>query len=241
MANTQGWWNCIESADLDGDGDLDYVLGNHGLNSRFRGDAEHPVVMQVNDFDQNGTVEQIMSVFSGKGTYPMLLRHDLVGQIPQLKKRYLKYKDFAEQTVENIFTPMQLQNTLKYEAKEMQTCVLMNEGKGKFSLQPLPVEAQLSPNFGITIKDFDGDKKLDIILGGNFYGVKPEIGRFDSSYGLFLKGDGKGGFSSIPARQSGFRLEGEVRDFQVIKIKGKEVLLVARNNEPLQLFEWNPM
>ena len=74
-----------------------------------------------------------------------------------------------------------------------------------------------------------------------FYGVKPEIGRFDASYGLFLKGDGKGGFSSIPARQSGFRLEGEVRDFQVIKIKGKEVLLVARNNEPLQLFEWNPM
>ncbi|WP_421794579.1 VCBS repeat-containing protein [Haliscomenobacter sp.] len=240
LANTQGWWNCIESADLDGDGDLDYVLGNHGLNSRFRGNAEHPVVMQVNDFDQNGTVEQIMSVFSGKGTYPMLLRHDLVGQIPQLKKRYLKYKDFAEQTVENIFTPMQLQNTLKYEAKEMRTCVLMNEGKGRFSLKPLPVEAQLSPNFGITIKDFDGDKKLDIILGGNFYGVKPEIGRFDSSYGLFLKGDGKGSFSSIPARQSGFRLEGEVRDFQAIKIKGKEVLLVARNNEPLQLFEWNP-
>ncbi|MDX2072032.1 MAG: CRTAC1 family protein [Haliscomenobacter sp.] len=240
LSSTEGWWNCIESADLDGDGDLDYVVGNHGLNSRFRGDAKHPLVLQVNDFDQNGTVEQILSVFTGKDSYPLLLRHDLVGQIPQLKKRYLKYKDFAEQKVEDIFSPMQLQNTIKYEAKEMRTCVLINEGKGKFSLKPLPVEAQLSPNFGILIRDFDGDQKPDVILGGNLYGVKPEIGRFDSSYGLFLKGDGKGGFQSIPTRQSGFRLEGEVRDFQVIKIKGKEVLLVARNNEPLQLFEWNP-
>lgn len=238
LSNTTGWWNCIESGDFDGDGDQDYVLGNHGLNSRFRGDASHPVVMHVNDFDQNGTVEQVLSVFSGQGTYPLVLRHDLVGQIPQLKKRYLKYRDFAEQRVEDIFTPAQLQNALKYEAKEMRSCILINEGKGKFSLKPLPVEAQVSPAYGLLVKDFDGDGNLDILMGGNLYGVKPEIGRFDSSYGLYLRGNGKAVFTPVPARDSGLRLEGEVRDFQVIKIRGKEVLLVARNNEPLQVFEW---
>jgi hypothetical protein len=240
LAATQGWWNCIEAGDFDGDGDLDYALGNHGLNSRFRGSAEHPVTMHVNDFDQNGTVEQIISVFNHEqAAYPLMLRHDLVGQLPQLKKKYLKYRDFAEQRVEDIFTPEQLQNTLKYEAKEMRSCLLINEGKGKFSLKPLPVEAQISPNFGLLIRDFDGDGHQDIILGGNLYGVKPEIGRFDSSYGLLLKGDGKANFTPLPAQQSGLRLEGEVRDFQLLKVQGKELLLVARNNEPMQVFEWN--
>lgn len=238
LSNATGWWNCIEAGDFDGDGDADYVIGNHGLNSRFRGSKEHPMVMQVNDFDQNGTVEQITSVYNGEGTYPLILRHDLVGQLPQLKKKYLKYKDYAAQRVEDIFTSAQMQMTLKYEATEMRTSVLVNEGKGKFSLKPLPVEAQLSPNYGILIRDFDQDGHQDIILGGNLYGVKPEIGRFDSSYGLFLKGDGKNNFKSVLTRQSGLKLEGEIRDFQVIKVKGKEVLLVARNNDALQLFEW---
>jgi len=168
----------------------------------------------------------------------LILRHDLVGQLPQLKKKYLKYKDYAAQRVEDIFTSAQMQMTLKYEATEMRTSVLINEGKGKFSLKPLPVEAQLSPNYGILIRDFDQDGHQDIILGGNLYGVKPEIGRFDSSYGLFLKGDGKNNFKSVLTRQSGLKLEGEIRDFKVIKVKGKEVLLVARNNDALQLFEW---
>jgi hypothetical protein len=238
LSNATGWWNCIEAGDFDGDGDADYVIGNHGLNSRFRGSMEHPMVMQVNDFDQNGTVEQITSVYNGEGTYPLILRHDLVGQLPQLKKKYLKYKDYAAQRVEDIFTSAQMQMTLKYEATEMRTSVLINEGKGKFSLKPLPVEAQLSPNYGILIRDFDQDGHQDIILGGNLYGVKPEIGRFDSSYGLFLKGDGKNNFKSVLTRQSGLKLEGEIRDFKVIKVKGKEVLLVARNNDALQLFEW---
>ena len=238
LSASAGWWNCIESGDFDGDGDPDFVIGNHGLNSRFRASAEHPVIMHVNDFDQNGTAEQVISVFSGEATYPLLLRHDLVGQLPQLKKKYLKYRDFAEQRVEDIFTFAQLQNALKYEAKEMRTCVLINEGKGKFTLKPLPVEAQISPNMGLMIRDFDRDGHPDIILGGNLYGVKPEIGRFDSSYGLFLKGDGKNNFVPVQTRHSGLRLEGEIRDFQVIKVKNKEVLLVARNNEAMQLFEW---
>ena len=179
-------------ADINGDGYDDIIAGNHGLNSRFKCSENKPVSMYVSDFDENGSVEQMISCYNGDKAYPMALRHDLVGVLPYLKKKYLKYDSYKEQTIEDIFTKEQLSKAVKLEAKEMRSSVLINNRNGTFTIKPLPTEAQLSPVNGITVNDYDGDGKADILLGGNFYQSKPEAGIYDASYGLLLKGDGKG-------------------------------------------------
>jgi hypothetical protein len=239
LSKSNGWWNRIEAADLDLDGDMDFVVGNHGLNSRFRASVENPVSMYINDFDQNGTVEQIICSFSGDKSYPMPLRHDLVSQIPALKKKYLKYANYKDQTLTDIFTPEQLKDAVRLDATEFQTSVILNEGQGKFRLKPLPVQAQLSPVYGIEISDFDGDGHQDILLGGNLYKAKPEVGRYDASYGALFRGDSKGNFEFVSAKDSGIKIEGEVRDIMHIQTAKGEVIMVARNNDTIVAFKKN--
>jgi hypothetical protein len=158
--------------------------------------------MYVSDFDENGSVEQVITCYNGEKAYPISLRHDLVGVLPHLRKKYLKYESYREQTIEDIFSKEQLSKAVKLEAKEMRSSVLMNTGKGKFTIKPLPMEAQFSTVYGIEVNDYDGDGRQDILLGGNFYQGKPEVGIYDASYGLLLKGDGKGNFNALGARQS---------------------------------------
>jgi enediyne biosynthesis protein E4 len=233
-----GWWNSIRAGDFNGDGLPDYVLGNHGLNSRFRATEEKPVTMYVNDFDQNGTVEQIICTYNGDQSYPMALRHDLMMQIPSLKKQYLKYETFKGQTITDIFTPQQMERVIRLDVAHLATAVMMNNGDGTFSVRPLPREAQFAPMYGIAVDDFDRDGHQDILLGGNLHGAKPEVGRYDADYGLWLKGDGKGGFSAVRSHRSGFRTVGEVRDLALL-LRGKErIVLVARNNAPMQVFRY---
>jgi hypothetical protein len=238
LTATQGWWNCIKAADLDKDGDMDYIVGNQGLNARFHATPTKPLKMYVNDFDQNGTVEQIITSYQGEQAYPLVLRHDLLTEIPQLKKKYLKYRSYANQTISDVFTPAQLQGALVLEAKYMETSLLINDGKGHLTLQALPIQAQFTPNYAIMIEDFDHDGNLDILLGGNLFAVKPEVGRYDASYGSWLRGDGKNHFIPVAAMDSGLKLEGQIRDFSTIKIRGKNKLLVARNNDSMQIFDW---
>jgi hypothetical protein len=236
MQYSNGWWNRIEAADLDLDGDIDFVLGNHGLNSRFKVSTDRPVCMYINDFDENGTVEQIICTFNGDKSYPMALRHDLVNQIPSLKKKYLKYENYRNQTITDIFTPEQLQGAVKLDAYVLTNSVLINDGQGKFSLKALPVEAQLSPVYGIEVADYNGDGYPDLLLGGNLYNVKPEVGRYDASYGVLLKGDGKGGYTSVPYRNTGFQLDGEVRDIVTVATPSGDILLVSRSNDTMLTF-----
>jgi hypothetical protein len=230
LERTNGWWNKIESADLDNDGDIDFLVGNQGLDSRFRASIAAPVCMYTNDFDQNGTIEQIICTSVGGKDFPMALRHDLVKEIPSLKKKYLKYEDYKDQCMTDIFTPEQLKDAIKLEAYEMSTSILLNEGNGKFTLRHLPIEAQFSPVYGIELSDFNKDGNSDIFIGGNLYSAKPEVGRYDASYGLYLKGDGRGGFISVSSSESGIRIEEEVRDIITIKAGKKKVVVVSRNN-----------
>jgi enediyne biosynthesis protein E4 len=233
LNKTNGWWNTIESADLDGDGDLDFVLGNHGLNSRFKASEDKPVCMYVNDFDKNGTMEQIICTYYGDKSYPMVLRHDLMAQIPTLKKKYLKYESFKDQMITDIFTQEELSNAIKHNVYELSNSLLINEGAEGLKLKHLPVEAQFSVTYAIIIDDFDHDGSMDIILAGNLYNVKPEVGQYDASYGTFLKGDGKGNFIVLPETKSGLMLDGEIRDLETITIAGKKYLLAARNNDSI--------
>ena len=236
LGRSNGWWNCLQPGDFDGDGDTDFVVGNHGLNSRFRASSEQPVSMYINDFDQNGTVEQILTTYNGEEAYPLVLRHDLVMQMPELKKKYLKYESFQEQKVDDIFTSEQLAQAIHLEAYQLASSYLINNGDGTFELKALPVEAQFSPVFGLSVDDFDKDGLQDILLGGNFHGAKPEVGRYDASYGLFLKGDGQMHFTPVPAKHSGLQLHGETRDMVTISAGGRKTVLVARNNEKVQAF-----
>jgi len=240
LSQSNGWWNTIVKADIDMDGDIDFVLGNHGLNSRFRASVDKPVSMYVNDFDKNGSVEQIICTYNGEKSYPMALRHDLISQIPSLKKKFLKYESYKDATITDIFTPEQMTGALKLEAYNLATSILINDGKGKFEMRQLPMEAQFSPMYGICTGDFNGDGNQDVLMGGNFYRVKPEVGRYDASYGVFLKGDGKGNFTYIKPKESGFFVDGEVRDVKKIVIGKSNYVIVARNNDTPLLFKTNP-
>jgi len=236
LSNTNGWWNRLLITDLNGDGYPDIIAGNHGLNSRFKASPSKPITCYAGDFDQNGTVEQIVCCYNGDRQYPMALRQDLVSALPYLKKKYLHYEDYKGQTVNDIFTKDQLDKAIKLDAYELQSCVFLSDGKGHYTKHPLPTEAQFSPVYGLNAGDFDHDGKTDLLIGGNFYQSKPESGIYDASYGLLLKGDGKGNFTPLSPQQSGFFVKGAVRDIQTIKTKHQPIFIVAINNDSTQLF-----
>jgi hypothetical protein len=239
LLKTNGWWNSIEIADINNDGYLDIVAGNHGLNSRFKATENKPVSMYVSDFDNNGSIEQIVTCYNGDSAYPMVLRHDLVNIIPSLKKKYLKYENYKEQTVQDIFTAEQLSKAVKLDAYTMQSSVFMNNKNATFTRKALPAEAQFSPMYGIAVTDFDKDGKLDILMGGNFYQSKPEVGIYDASYGVFMKGDGKGNFKVVKNKQSGFKVRGAVRDVQEVHAGKNKLTLVGLNNSAVKVFKNN--
>jgi hypothetical protein len=234
---TQGWWNCLAAGDFNGDGNIDFIAGNHGLNSRFKATPDKPVSMYVNDFDLNGTIEQIICTYDGDKSYPLALKHDLTRQIPDLLKKYPKYEMYKDQQITDIFTPEQLKNSILLDVYDLKTSVFLNDGKGNFTSRSLPVETQFSPVYAACVGDYNGDGNQDILIGGNLFNVKPEVGRYDASYGAFLSGDGHGEFKYIPARSSGFRLDGEIRDIMEVKTSRGRILVIARSNDPVQVFK----
>ena len=238
LSGSRGWWNCLEAGDFDGDGDRDFVLGNHGYNSRFKASEDQPLRLYINDFDGNGKVEQILCAYNGADAYPMVLRHDLVMQMPPLKKKYLKYENYQGQQIKDLFEPEVLEKSIQLEAQTLATSLLLNQGDGTFRLQALPAEAQRSPVYGLLVEDFDQDGHLDILCGGNFFEAKPEVGRYDASYGLLLKGKGTASFEVLAAQQSGLRIGGAVRDLVAFKAGEKNKVLVARNNEEVLVLEY---
>ncbi len=238
LAQASGWWNCVKAADFDRDGDMDFVVGNHGLNSRFRATENQPVELHLSDFDKNGSVEQIISTYEGGEAYPMVLRHDLVMQIPKLKKKYLKYESYRDEQIDDIFTAEQLEGAIVKKAQRLESSLLIAQDDGSFEIVALPTEAQVAPVYGLLIDDFDGDEHLDIMLGGNLHGAKPEVGRYDASYGLLLRGDGRNQFTPVSASTSGIKLDGEVRDILQLDINGQRYLLIARNNDHLLSYRY---
>ena len=238
LASYKGWFNTLEAADLDNDGDLDFVVGNHGLNSRFRASEESPIRLYVNDFDKNGSAEHIFTREIEGRILPYTLKHELSMQIPSIKKKYLKYQSFNDQTIDQIFTPEQLENTVISEANFLESAALLNNGDGTFEVQPLPKAAQFAPVYAIMVKDFDQDGNTDILLGGNLHRAKPQVGKYDANYGTLLAGNGRGEFSPVSVVESGLSIVGEVRDFMVVENGGKSILLVAINDQPLKAYNF---
>jgi hypothetical protein len=231
LEQSAGWWNRVIAGDFTGHGRVDFIVGNLGLNTRFQATEAEPVTMYVKDFAGNGTDQQIVSVYNHGVSYPIELRDDLLKALPSLKLRYLSYKDYARQTVKDIFTAPELQGAIFKQAQDFATSLARNNGDGSFTLVPLPREAQIAPIYAILPQDVDGDGKIDLLVAGNFEGVKPEIGRMSAGYGLLLRGDGKGDFTPVGVGQSGFSVPGQARDIKRLRTRTGDVYVVARNND----------
>jgi hypothetical protein len=190
----------------------------------------------VNDFSHSGggNLEQILTFYKHGVSYPLAGRDELVKKIPSLSGKYPSYKDFGASRIEDIFPAPDLRAAQMREADTFASAVALNNGNGTFTLQPLPPEAQFAPIYASVPGDFDGDGKTDLIVGGNLFGVMPMLGRYDASYGLMLRGDGKGAFTSVDMEKSNIVIDGQVRDMKLLRgAKGGRLILVARNNDRL--------
>ncbi len=231
LEKSNGWWNRIVAGDFNGDGRVDFVVGNLGLNTRLHASEGEPTTMLVKDFDSNGFLEQVVACYSDGKRYPIALRDDLIRSIPYLKARYLSYEDYARATVADIFPEKDRAGALDLKAYTFASAVLRNDGDGAFTLVSLPAMAQVAPVYGVLPGDIDGDGKLDLLLAGNFDGFKPDIGRASEGRGLVLLGDGAGAFTPLLPRASGFDVPGQTRDIARLRTRGGSLVVVARNND----------
>lgn len=237
LDGSSGWWNSLLAKDINGDGYADLIAGNQGLNSKIRADRDQPARMFVADFDKNGSSDCIAAYYKSDGkSYPFNLRRDLMAQIPSFNKKFLRYDSYAGKTLEEVLTAEQLAASKKLMVQQTQTCVFYNDGKGNFSMEPLPVMAQVAPVFTIQADDFNNDGITDIFLAGNFYGLKPETGRYDASYGITLLGSRGKGFQYCNPSASGLFVRGEVRDVKKIMAGNNYCLIVSRNNASPEIF-----
>lgn len=235
LGGSEGWWNSVTVADLNADQRPDLVLGNLGLNSYVRASANEPARLYVGDFFSTGSLKQILTFYKHGTSYPVAGRDDMVKLMPPLRQRYPSYKSFGAATVEDIVPASERSKGKVLEARTLASAVALGAGQ-EFILQPLPSEAQFFPVYAAMARDFDGDGKVDLLLGGNFYGVTPVYGRYDAGYGLLLRGAGDGTFAAVDMATSGIRVEGELRAFVPLRgAGGRESVAVARNNDTLML------
>nr|WP_286670485.1 VCBS repeat-containing protein [Fodinibius salsisoli] len=230
ISGLKGWWNAVHANDLNGDGRPDLVVGNHGLNSQFKADTKSPVRLRVGDFEKNGQINQLLSISENGSEYPFVLRNELVTSVPSMKSKYPDYKSFAGQNIEDILTEEQRASAHKEEATELASVVLWNRSEGA-EVEQLPLDAQLSPIYGIWSEDISGDSFPELLLGGNLGAVKPLAGPYLSSYGVVLSyRDNE--FMKIDSYLSGLKIKGEIRNIEPIKSRsGNGYIVIARNND----------
>ena len=232
-----GMWNVVEAADLDNDGDIDFILGNQGSNTIHKTSSENPVKMWVNDFDNNGTIEQIMTNHKNGKDYPIHMKKELTAQLVSLKKQNLKASEYAKKSIDELFSASIFKNSIMKQSTISESIIAVNEGDWNFSVKKLPSRVQLSCVCGIVCADVNNDGNLDIIMAGNNFEFKPQYSRLDASHGSVLLGDGSLDFKWQNYNTSGFVIKNEAKHLKTISDKsGKTYLLAAINNEKPKLF-----
>jgi len=243
VSGQTGWWNSIAAGDFRHTGRTDYIIGNTGLNTLYKASDQEPVYITAKDFGNNGTTIGITSLFlpdlhGEKKEFPAQGRDDIARQLPGIKKRFATYKPFALATMEEMLTPEQRAGALRLKATQLRSCYLRNDGGGKFTMIALPSEAQVSAINGMVVDDFDGDGNLDVLINGNDYGTEVGIGRYDGFNGLFLKGDGAGGFAPLSILESGIYIPGDGK--ALVKLRGASggyLVAASQNKDVLKLYE----
>ena len=233
-----GAWNSIHVADLNNDGLADLILGNRGTNSFYNASKEAPVKLYINDFDNNGTVEQIFTQRIEDKDVPIHLRRELSGQISSVKKQNLKFSEYATKSIDQLFSKEVLDKALVKEIRSFKSIIAINKGNGNFDIKEMPAKAQFSSIHAIESLDVNNDGNLDIIIAGNDYDLKPQFSRLDANYGLVLINDGNGNFRAESSEKTGLFFKGQVRDLKIIQNKkGERYLLVGINNEKPKLYK----
>jgi len=238
--NTTGWWNDIVAGDFDEDGDIDYIAGNLGLNSKFKASIDIPFDIYCSDFDNTGTYDIVLATNYEGRYYPVRGKECSTEQMPFIGDKYPSFKSFASADINDIYGRDRLDQALHFRAKELRTCLLRNEN-GRFTLVPLPMEAQIAPLRSLIAKDVNGDGHMDVLGVGNMYGVEVETVRYDGGIGCYMEGNGKGEFRPVSVRESGFYVPGDTRHIIELNrnITGKSLLVVTTNNGAVQLYEIN--
>jgi hypothetical protein len=235
LENTRGFWKRIYAGDINGDGKTDLLAGNTGTNSRLRTSAAKPLRLAINDFDQNGSIEQILHHHENGKSIPWVLKNTLVKQIPSLKKQVLSYADYKDKALEELFPQSVWANSLILQADWMETTLWINQGNGKMVQEALPAEVQYAPVHAISVLPRQGKSSL-ILLGGNESRIKPELGTQLGSYAWVLEKDVNNKWKALKPQESGLFVSGEIRDFQWIQSKGQTHLFVLRNHDTPLVF-----
>ncbi len=236
LKNTHGLWSMLAAEDVDGDGDVDFIAGNSGWNNQFKASLQEPMTLYAADFDGNGSLDAITCYYIQGKSYPMASRDEMLDQIVPLRKKFVKYKDYAKASLEDIFSKKTLDAAQKFYVYELASCLLLNNGQNQFTLQPLPVQAQFSKVFGANTADVDKDGIKDILLAGNFFPYRVQLGRNDAGLGVWLKGEGKGQYTVMSNAESGLFINGDVRNMVSLKNSaGEQWLIIAKNNEAVQV------
>ena len=233
ITNLPGWWNFTLPVDIDLDGDMDFIAGNLGLNTRLKATEEEPISMYYNDFDDNGKFEQIITFYLQGKEIPFANKDEIQRQIPKIKKSFLYAEDFAKANLYDIFTKEKLKSSKVVKAYHFANTLFINDGKGKFSAKVLPWEAQISAYKTAVVMDANGDQWPDVLMMGNFYDNNVQMGRYDADYGTLLINNGKQDFKAAP--MNGLSIKGQVRRIAPIQINQQRAYVLGMNSDSLRL------
>jgi hypothetical protein len=231
-----GLWNTVLVEDLNRDGIADLVAGNLGLNSQIKASADLPAELYYADFDDNGSVDPILSFYIQGTSYPYVTLDELHEQMPRVASQFSSYAAYAAAETRHLLRVVGLEKARKLDATLLETSLFMGTVAGRFERKVLPIETQLSPVFTITTLDYDRDGHTDIVLGGNINDGRIRLGKYDASYGVLLRGLPNTAFEYVPQYESGLNLRGDARS--VLRIGDK--LLFGINRSVVRAFAIGP-
>jgi hypothetical protein len=237
LTHSQGWWNSIVAGDFDNDGDMDYIVGNRGLNGPYKASPETPVCIYAKDYDKNGRLDPIMCHFENGIEYLVHSRDDINKQITPMRARFRDYATYADATFKQAFTPDEIKDAYTVRCETFSSAYVENFGNGKFTVRNLPLEAQFAPIYGMLTKDFNGDGNLDVLCVGNSYSTEVQTGRYDAQGSFLLMGNGKDGFT---VNRNAINAIGDNKSVvEILNATGLSTFLIGTNSDSLHAWRLN--